>query len=75
MFKSQITAKSEEGIKLGLNKWHEYAQEHNHLIKKSQEASTAHTEGEEKSPQAEDAPLETPKVDVKNVKEPTLEKI
>ena len=49
MFKSQITARSEEGIIIGLQKWYEHAQKNGHLNKKTTESSTAAQE-EEKSP-------------------------
>lgn len=54
MFKGQITTKSEEGIKVGLQKWHEYAEKNNHLSKKSQDISTtAVSNQEDMSPQIE----------------------
>ena len=40
MFKSQITAKAEEGIAKGLKIWNEYAIENGHFNRKSKEPSS-----------------------------------
>ena len=54
MFKSQITAKSHEGIVIGLNKWKEHAEKNGHLKAKhssDQENSDTNTCTEKVKPE------------------------
>ena len=48
MFKSQITARSEEGIALGLDKWLEFAKENGHFERKTHKSPITNEE-EDKS--------------------------